>query len=184
MGFSYCLLYSAVDPPQVEGWEVKSRYRKLFRAKDYDFTLEFDFSPYLVKFNSEHDSGSKVLQLDEISATSDNWSDADVMALVGAFREVQNNGSYATLYPHSLVDIVQDTIRKMRTPVKYLNITKLSQYRRDVHPGLYMNSRWKVVMERYKRHIPSFVDCSHWCLPGVPDTWNRLLYASLFSNTV
>ncbi|PPD70897.1 hypothetical protein GOBAR_DD32223 [Gossypium barbadense] len=22
-------------------------------------------------------------------------------------------------------------------------------------------------------------DCSHWCLPGVPDTWNELLYASL-----
>ncbi|KAM0902155.1 hypothetical protein ACQ4PT_019484 [Festuca glaucescens] len=20
-------------------------------------------------------------------------------------------------------------------------------------------------------------DCSHWCLPGVPDTWNELLYA-------
>nr|GMD39048.1 protein trichome birefringence-like 41 [Ipomoea batatas] len=22
-------------------------------------------------------------------------------------------------------------------------------------------------------------DCSHWCLPGVPDTWNQLLYATL-----
>uniref|UniRef100_A0A7C9EXS8 Uncharacterized protein n=1 Tax=Opuntia streptacantha TaxID=393608 RepID=A0A7C9EXS8_OPUST len=74
-----CLLYSAVDPAQVEGLEVKSRYRKLFRAKDYDFTLEFDFSPFLVKFNNDHESGSKVLQLDKISATSDNWLDADVM---------------------------------------------------------------------------------------------------------
>ncbi|BAT96103.1 hypothetical protein VIGAN_08298600 [Vigna angularis var. angularis] len=24
-------------------------------------------------------------------------------------------------------------------------------------------------------------DCSHWCLPGVPDTWNELLYAQLLS---
>lgn len=24
-------------------------------------------------------------------------------------------------------------------------------------------------------------DCSHWCLPGVPDTWNELLYAHLLS---
>jgi hypothetical protein len=23
-------------------------------------------------------------------------------------------------------------------------------------------------------------DCVHWCLPGVPDTWNELLYALLF----
>nr|GEV54764.1 protein trichome birefringence-like 2 [Tanacetum cinerariifolium] len=22
-------------------------------------------------------------------------------------------------------------------------------------------------------------DCSHWCLPGVPDTWNELLYVSI-----
>ncbi|KAG6505065.1 hypothetical protein ZIOFF_037413 [Zingiber officinale] len=24
-----------------------------------------------------------------------------------------------------------------------------------------------------------FADCSHWCLPGLPDTWNELLFASL-----
>ncbi|KAK7364550.1 hypothetical protein VNO80_13287 [Phaseolus coccineus] len=23
------------------------------------------------------------------------------------------------------------------------------------------------------------LDCSHWCLPGVPDTWNVLLYDAL-----
>ncbi|KAK9922706.1 hypothetical protein M0R45_031158 [Rubus argutus] len=26
----------------------------------------------------------------------------------------------------------------------------------------------------------SSTDCSHWCLPGLPDTWNDLLYAALF----
>ncbi|KAL0712198.1 hypothetical protein Bca4012_019176 [Brassica carinata] len=24
-------------------------------------------------------------------------------------------------------------------------------------------------------------DCSHWCLPGVPDTWNEILYVELLS---
>ncbi|CAL9062465.1 unnamed protein product, partial [Musa banksii] len=24
-------------------------------------------------------------------------------------------------------------------------------------------------------------DCSHWCLPGVPDTWNELLYALILN---
>ncbi|CAG7882379.1 unnamed protein product [Brassica rapa] len=24
-------------------------------------------------------------------------------------------------------------------------------------------------------------DCSHWCLPGVPDTWNEILYAQLLA---
>jgi hypothetical protein len=22
-------------------------------------------------------------------------------------------------------------------------------------------------------------DCSHWCLPGIPDSWNELLYSTL-----
>lgn len=26
-------------------------------------------------------------------------------------------------------------------------------------------------------------DCSHWCLPGLPDTWNRLLYANIVSDS-
>jgi len=28
----------------------------------------------------------------------------------------------------------------------------------------------------------SFDDCSHWCLAGVPDAWNEILYAVLFGN--
>ncbi|CAN6921912.1 unnamed protein product, partial [Brassica oleracea var. botrytis] len=24
-------------------------------------------------------------------------------------------------------------------------------------------------------------DCSHWCLPGVPDTWNEILYTKFLS---
>ncbi|GKV42721.1 hypothetical protein SLEP1_g50099 [Rubroshorea leprosula] len=55
----------------------------------------------------------------------------------------------------------------MSTPVKYLNILELSQYRRDGHPSF------------YARKQSSWSDCSHWCLSRVPDTWNRLLYASI-----
>ena len=65
--------------------------------------------------------------------------------------------------------IVERTIQGMRTPVKYLNITKLTEYRKDAHSSIY----W---MKKKFRPSP---DCSHWCLPGVPDTWNHLLYATM-----
>lgn len=39
--------------------------------------------------------------------------------------------------------------------------------RKDAHPSIYTG------------HGGHTNDCSHWCLPGVPDTWNMLLYASL-----
>ncbi|KAI3906834.1 hypothetical protein MKW92_010649 [Papaver armeniacum] len=75
------------------------------------------------------------------------------------------------------VKLLEDTIRKMKIPVIYLNVTKLTYYRTDGHPSIYAN-----YMETYEARIAAALthqDCSHWCLPGIPDTWNELLYISL-----
>lgn len=74
-------------------------------------------------------------------------------------------------YPEKNV-IIEDVIKQMRTPVTLLNITSLSEYRIDGHPSTY---------GRNKRYSSNIQDCSHWCLPGVPDTWNELLYFQLQS---
>ncbi|CAL0328855.1 unnamed protein product [Lupinus luteus] len=69
--------------------------------------------------------------------------------------------------PYPGVDIVKSTLRRMRNPVHLLDITLLTQLRIDGHPSI------------YNGHGASDVDCSHWCLAGVPDTWNEILYAAL-----
>ncbi|KAG2308984.1 hypothetical protein Bca52824_028732 [Brassica carinata] len=61
--------------------------------------------------------------------------------------------------------IVSRVLSSMRTPVYLLDITTLSQLRKDAHPSTYGGG--------------GGTDCSHWCLPGLPDTWNQLLYAAL-----
>lgn len=71
--------------------------------------------------------------------------------------------------------VLQDTLRLMKTPVLYLNISKLTYYRADGHPSIY--SKNITVQERIASTDPQ--DCVHWCLPGVPDTWNELLYIAL-----
>ncbi|KAJ4727811.1 Protein trichome birefringence-like [Melia azedarach] len=83
------------------------------------------------------------------------------------------NETSGFIYPEKNV-IVEDVIKQIKTPVTLLNITSLSKYRIDGHPSIY---------GRYsgKRHSSSIQDCSHWCLPGVPDTWNELLYFHLQS---
>ncbi|PNY10151.1 protein YLS7-like [Trifolium pratense] len=50
-----------------------------------------------------------------------------------------------------------------------LNITQMSERRKDGHASIYYLAKGKVSMQRQ--------DCSHWCLPGVPDSWNEILYA-------
>ncbi|WCJ23688.1 TRICHOME BIREFRINGENCE-LIKE 11 [Euphorbia peplus] len=50
-----------------------------------------------------------------------------------------------------------------------LNITHMTAQRKDGHSSLYYNQSHKTPLRRQ--------DCSHWCLPGVPDSWNELVYA-------
>ncbi|RWV91505.1 hypothetical protein GW17_00046207 [Ensete ventricosum] len=33
-------------------------------------------------------------------------------------------------------------------------------------------------------HPASILDCSHWCLPGVPDAWNELVFSHLLTNEI
>ncbi|KAJ4834719.1 Protein trichome birefringence-like 16 [Turnera subulata] len=54
------------------------------------------------------------------------------------------------------------------TGVKLLDITALSQLRDEAHISRYSISGSK-----------GFQDCLHWCLPGVPDTWNEILFAHI-----
>ncbi|CAN8252465.1 unnamed protein product [Cochlearia groenlandica] len=54
------------------------------------------------------------------------------------------------------------------TGVKLLDITALSNIRDEGHISRFSISASKGVQ-----------DCLHWCLPGVPDTWNEILFAMI-----
>ncbi|KAK7347800.1 hypothetical protein VNO80_22339 [Phaseolus coccineus] len=83
------------------------------------------------------------------------------------------NGSILNNYPLKM-KIVEEVIQGMKVPVKLLNITRLTNFRKDGHPSVYGKNTMggKKVSTRKQ-------DCSHWCLPGVPDAWNELIYATL-----
>ncbi|XP_062008976.1 protein trichome birefringence-like 43 [Rosa rugosa] len=68
---------------------------------------------------------------------------------------------------HPAEGIVEKVLSDMSKPVGLLNVTGLSRLRKDAHPSIYGNGGHRGM------------DCSHWCLAGVPDTWNRLLYAEV-----
>ncbi|CAN0853384.1 Protein trichome birefringence-like 38 [Linum grandiflorum] len=63
--------------------------------------------------------------------------------------------------------VVNRVLMTMKSRVLLLDITTLSQLRKDAHPSTYGGG--------------GGTDCSHWCLPGLPDTWNQLLYAAIIS---
>ncbi|RZC58604.1 hypothetical protein C5167_005910 [Papaver somniferum] len=85
--------------------------------------------------------------------------------------------NYIEKYPAKL-KILEDAVRRMKTPVLYLNITRLTYYRADAHPSIYRKV-YKTVDEEKDAAENSIQDCNHWCLPGIPDIWNELLYNTL-----
>ncbi|WCJ42189.1 TRICHOME BIREFRINGENCE-LIKE 5 [Euphorbia peplus] len=82
------------------------------------------------------------------------------------------NGSIINNYPLKM-KIVEEVIQKMKIKVKLLNITRLTNFRKDGHPSIFGKNLKASNIKKPKQ------DCSHWCLPGVPDSWNELIYASL-----
>ncbi|KAH7651630.1 PC-Esterase protein [Dioscorea alata] len=61
---------------------------------------------------------------------------------------------------------VRSVLSNISKPVYLLDITLLSQLRKDAHPSAYSGEH-------------AGIDCSHWCVAGLPDTWNTILSAAL-----
>lgn len=78
-----------------------------------------------------------------------------------------------------VVENVLDDLKARGLNVHMLNITQLSEYRKEGHPSIY-RKQWNNLTQEQISNPNSYADCIHWCLPGVPDVWNELLYAYIF----
>ncbi|KAF2307761.1 hypothetical protein GH714_031514 [Hevea brasiliensis] len=88
------------------------------------------------------------------------------------------NAKYLTEYPPKML-VLEKVLRGMKTHVTYLNVTQMTDYRKDGHPSIFRKQN----LSPEERKSPLlYQDCSHWCLPGVPDTWNEILYSELLIN--
>ncbi|MED6211969.1 hypothetical protein PIB30_078640 [Stylosanthes scabra] len=78
-----------------------------------------------------------------------------------------------------MMQVVENAVEGLKTRglnVQILNITQLSEYRKEAHPSIY-RKQWEPLTQKQIQDPNSYADCIHWCLPGVPDVWNEILYA-------
>ncbi|KAK9117198.1 hypothetical protein Sjap_016145 [Stephania japonica] len=169
---------------------------------DYNCTVDFVATTFLVKESSmETKNGTMdTLRLDLMDdVTAPMYQDADIIVFnTGHWwtHEKTSKGGgqwnsggrcheetkpifedyYLQPYPTKMTILEQVVDQMKNTHVMFMNISKLTDYRKDAHPSIY---RKHYKTEAEKLYAVKSQDCSHWCLPGVPDAWNELLYASL-----
>ncbi|OAY83492.1 protein trichome birefringence-like 28 [Ananas comosus] len=71
-----------------------------------------------------------------------------------------------------------------RVPITYIDVTHMSEYRKDAHTSVYTIRQGKMLSPEQKADPISYADCIHWCLPGLPDTWNLIIYTRIMSKPV
>lgn len=92
--------------------------------------------------------------------------------LCDTFKEPERDQKHLEPDPENNL-YISEAIKQMEYEnwkVQFLNITYLTEFRYDGHPSKYREPGTPADAPQ---------DCSHWCLPGVPDTWNQLIYGNL-----
>ncbi|KAJ3680889.1 hypothetical protein LUZ60_015378 [Juncus effusus] len=101
----------------------------------------------------------------------------------GETEPVYKEGYKSNGSDYRMLHKAEETIENLKTKgvnVQIVNISQLSEYRKDGHPSIYRRQYVKLSSEQIA-NPKSYSDCTHWCLPGVPDVWNEFLYAYIVS---
>ncbi|XP_074367486.1 protein trichome birefringence-like 31 [Apium graveolens] len=256
-----CLVQSVLEDRKKS--LVRIPPRKIFRAEEYNATIEFYWAPFIVESNSDHATNHSVLRrfvkLGSIDNHSKQWEGVDILvfesyiwwmykplinATYGSLDKVDEynvttayrlametwgnwieksiNPSSQTVFFMSMspthlwsweweagtdgncfsetqpiqkpiiywgtgsnLDImrrIKKVIGKLKIKVRLLNITQLSKYRKDGHTSVYGERKGKLLTKEERADPKTYADCIHWCLPGVPDTWNQILYAHILQD--
>ncbi|KAL8129417.1 hypothetical protein V2J09_018572 [Rumex salicifolius] len=111
---------------------------------------------------------------------SEDWNRKNGLRCYNETKPIGKKGHWGTGSDKRIMDVVRDVLGKIkRVPVTVLNVTQISEYRVDGHASVYTETGGKLLTEEQKADPLHNADCIHWCLPGVPDTWNQIFFAYL-----
>lgn len=109
---------------------------------------------------------------------SQDWGRKEGLRCFNETKPVRKKNHWGTGSDKNIMSVVAKVVKKMKVPVQIINITQISEYRIDGHSSVYTETGGKLLTQE-ERADPNNADCIHWCLPGVPDTWNQIFLAML-----
>ncbi|KAL0306611.1 UNVERIFIED_CONTAM: protein trichome birefringence-like 41 [Sesamum radiatum] len=143
-------------------WDYIEVGGKLYKDMDRVVAFEKALTTWAKWVDTNVDPANTKVFFQGISPSHYNgsmWNEPKAKSCVGQ-REPVAGSMYPGGLPPALA-VLKKVLSRMKKHVELLDITNLSLLRKDGHPSVYGLGG---------------MDCSHWCLPGVPDTWNLILY--------
>jgi len=110
-----------------------------------------------------------------------DWGGDDSNKCLNETEPIPQAGYNGATTDYSMMDKAGEIFRPLEKKgihVKILNFTQLSDNRIDAHPTIHRR-QFAPLTAAQIANPSSYADCTHWCLPGVPDVWNIFLYSYL-----
>ncbi|KAL0460324.1 UNVERIFIED_CONTAM: protein PMR5 [Sesamum latifolium] len=165
----------------LQGWDYMEAEGSIYQDMDRLVALERGLRTWAKWVDANIDSSRSRVFFQGISPTHYNPSEWNAGAVTtskscyGETMPMAGMSGYAGAYPDQM-KVVQVVLSSMNKPPFLLDITLLSAMRKDAHPSIYSGD----LTPEQRANPDHSADCSHWCLPGLPDTWNQLFYTALF----
>ncbi|RDX60436.1 Protein trichome birefringence-like 38 [Mucuna pruriens] len=147
-------------------WDYIQIGDKILKDMDRMEAFKIGLTTWANWVNAEVDPNKTKVLFQGISPSHYKGMEWNEPGVTNCLKETEpiNGSTYPSGLPQALY-VVEDVLKIITKPVHLLNITTLSQLRKDAHPSAYNGFKG--------------MDCTHWCVAGLPDTWNQLLYIAV-----
>ncbi|KAL1558681.1 Protein pmr5 [Salvia divinorum] len=165
----------------LQGWDYMEAGGTMYQDMDRSVALDRGLRAWARWIDSSIDTSRTRVFFQGISPTHYNpseWSAGAIKTSKSCYGETMpmvGTSGYPGIYPDQM-KVVQAVLSSMNKPPFLLDITMLSAMRKDAHPSIYSGD----LTPGQRANPDHSADCSHWCLPGLPDTWNQLFDTALF----
>ncbi|KZV28798.1 hypothetical protein F511_06232 [Dorcoceras hygrometricum] len=163
----------------IQGWDYMEADGSLYQDMDRLAALERGLRTWANWVDSSVDTIRTKVFFQGISPTHyipSEWNASTSRSCYGETTPMMGTGStYPGPFPDQM-KVLEKVVGSMNKPAFLLDITLLSALRKDAHPSIYSGD----LTPEQRANPDHSADCSHWCLPGLPDTWNQLFYTALF----
>ncbi|KAL3508796.1 hypothetical protein ACH5RR_028197 [Cinchona calisaya] len=146
-------------------WKYIQIGKRLLKDMDRMVAFELALDTWAKWVDTNVDPDKTIVFFQGVSPSHYNGSEWDEPYVKNCAGQTQP--LLGSIYPGSLppaLAVQKKILSKMSVAVKLLDITALSQLRIDAHPSFYGVGG------------ATGPDCTHWCIAGLPDTWNQFLY--------